>query len=103
MVQRDLSEEELFWIIEQSLKTPYYVASNLFASGMFSNYMAEAKQIDESLPALNIIAEHWAETAVAFTQKHFPNTKTEVLGGHMMFWEHSKKFNKLVDDFIGSL
>ena len=31
MVQRDLTEEELFWIIEQSLKTPYYVASNLFA------------------------------------------------------------------------
>lgn len=103
MVQRDLNKEELFWIIEQSLKTPCYIASNLFASGMFSNYMAEAKQIDESLPALNINAEHWAETAVSFTQKHFPNTKTEVLGGHMMFWEHSDKFNKLIDDFIGSL
>lgn len=103
MAQRDLTEEELFWIIEQSLKTPYYIASNLFASGMFSNYMAEAKQIDGSLPALNIIAEHWAETAVSFTKKHFPNTKTEVLGGHMMFWEHSNKFNKLIDEFLGSL
>ena len=103
MVQRDLNEEELFWIIEQFLKTPYYIASNLFASGMFSNYMAEAKQIDESVPALTIIAEHWAETAVAFTQKHFPHTKTEVLGGHMMFWEHSEKFNKLIDKFLDSL
>ena len=103
MVQRDLNEEELFWIIEQSLKTPYYIANSLFASGMFSNYMAEAKQIDESLPTLNIIAEHWAETAVSFTQKHFPNTKTKVLGGHMMFWEHSEKFNRLIDEFIGSL
>ena len=103
MVQRDLNEEELFWIIEQSLKTPYYVASNLFASGMFSNYIAEAKQIDDSLPALYIIAEHWAETAVSFIKKQFPNTKTEVLGGHMMFWEHSEEFNKLLSEFIDSL
>ena len=103
MVQRDLNKEELFWIIEQSLKTPYYIASNLFASGMFSNYMAEAKQVDESLPALNINAEHWAETAGAFTRKHFPNTKIAVLGGHLMFWEHSDKFNKLMDEFLGSL
>ena len=103
MVKRDLNEEELFWIVEQSLRTPYYIASNLFASGMFSNYMAEAKQIDESLPALNIIAEHWAESAVAFTQKHFPHTKTAVLGGHLMFWEYSEKFNKLIDEFLDSL
>lgn len=103
MVQRDLKEEELFWIVEQSLKTPCHIASNLFASGMFSNYMAEAKKIDEFLPALNIIAEHWAETAVSFTQKHFPNTKTEVLGGHMMFWEHAEKFNKLINGFLSTL
>lgn len=103
MVQRDLNEEELFWVIEQSLKTPYYIASNLFASGMFSNYMAEAKQIDEKLPALNIVAEHWAETAVSFTQKHFHNVKTEVLGGHLMFWEHSDKFNKLLEDFVSAV
>jgi hypothetical protein len=70
---------------------------------MFSNYIGEAKQIDESIPALNIIAEHWAETAVSFTQKHFPNTKTEVLGGHMMFWEHAEAFNKKIDTFLASL
>jgi non-heme chloroperoxidase len=103
MVQRDLEEDELFWIIEQSLKTPYFIASSLFASGMFSDYMAEAKLMDESIPTLSIIAEHWAETAVAFTDKHFPNTQSAVLGGHLMFWEHSDKFNKLIDDFISSI
>lgn len=100
MIQRDLDEAELFWVIEQSLKTPYYIASNLFASGMFSNYMEEAKLVNEQLPALNVNAEHWAETAVSFTQKHFPNVKSAVLGGHMMFWEHSEKFNKILEDFL---
>jgi non-heme chloroperoxidase len=103
MVQRELSQEEMFWIVEQSLKTPHYIASALFASGMFSNYMEEANLVDESLPALSIIAEHWADKAVAFMQKNFPRTKIAVLGGHMMFWEHAEKFNKILGDFIASL
>ncbi len=103
MIQRPLKPEELFWIIEQSLKTPYYVAANLFASGMFCNYLPEAKLVDEHLPALSIAAEHWAETAVKFMNTHCPKTKTAVLGGHMMFWEHPEKFNALLGDFLAGL
>lgn len=103
MVQRELSPEELFWIVEQTLKTPPPIASALFASGMFSNHMAEAKLVDETIPALSIVAEHWADTAVPFMSKQCPNTKTAVLGGHMMFWEHAKAFNKILSDFIASI
>jgi pimeloyl-ACP methyl ester carboxylesterase len=59
--------------------------------------------VDETLPALSIIAEHWADTAVSFMQKHCPKTKTAVLGGHMMFWEHPEAFNKILSDFIASI
>ena len=102
MVQRELSRVELAWIVEQSLNTPYPIAANLFAAGMFSNYMEEAKKVNDSLPGLNIIAEHWSETAVSFTQKHFPKIKTAVLGGHMMFWEHSEQFNQILGKFLES-
>ena len=100
MVQRELSADELFWINEQSLKTPHYIAASLFASGMFANYMAEAKVVDDDSSALYIVAEHWAETAQAFLGKHFPNSAVAKLGGHMMFWEHPDKFNRLVSDFL---
>jgi non-heme chloroperoxidase len=103
MVQRQLSEEELFWIIDQSLKTPHYIAAALFASGMFSNYLAEAKLIDENIPSLSIIAEHWSETAVPFMNRQCPKTATAVLGGHMMFWEHPQKFNQILEGFLKSL
>jgi non-heme chloroperoxidase len=103
MVQRELTQDEMSWIVEQSLKTPHYIASSLFASGMFTNHMEQAKLVDESLPALSVIAEHWADTAVPFVQKNFPKTKTAVLGGHMMFWEHAEQFNKILDEFIASL
>lgn len=103
MIQEEVDPAVLFWVIEQSLKTPYYVAAQLFASGMFSNYLDEAKLIDANVPALTIAAEHWAETAVAFINKHCPNTETAVLGGHMMFWEHPAKFNQILDDFLAGL
>jgi non-heme chloroperoxidase len=99
MVQRELQEEELNWLVEQSLKTPFYIAANLFSAGMFSDYRAEAKIASESVPTLTVVAEHWAEIAIAFTHKVSPQSKVEVLGGHLMFWEHSEKFNELVERF----
>ncbi len=103
MVQRDLEPVELAWIIEQSLKTPTPIAAMNFASGMFSNYIEQAQLVDEKLPSLCIVAEHWAETAVPFMNKICPNTATAVLGGHMMFWEHADKFNAILDDYLAKL
>ncbi|MFD1849831.1 alpha/beta fold hydrolase [Oceanobacillus bengalensis] len=100
MVQRELEEEELTWLVEQSLKTPYYIAANLFASGMFSDYRAHATSVGNSIPTLTIVAEHWSETAVAYTKKLSPESEIEVLGGHMMFWEHSDPFNQIIKNFI---
>jgi non-heme chloroperoxidase len=100
MVQRDLEEEELTWLVEQSLKTPYYIAGNLFASGMFADYRDEAKLASSTVPTLTVVAEHWSEQAVSYTNELTPESKTEVLGGHMMFWEHSDKFNGIVADFL---
>ncbi|MCA1065294.1 alpha/beta hydrolase [Rossellomorea aquimaris] len=101
MVQRELRDEELKWIVEQSLKTPYYIAANLFSSGLFSDYRVEAAESSESVPTLYVIAEHWAEAATSSLRKLAPKASVEVLGGHLMFWEHSKKFNAMIEGFMG--
>ncbi|MGD6969307.1 alpha/beta fold hydrolase [Rossellomorea vietnamensis] len=100
MVQRDLKEEELGWIVEQSLRTPYYIAAHLFSSGLFSDYRVEAAASSETLPTLYVVAEHWAETATRYLSKLTPKASVEVLGGHLMFWEHSEKFNEMVEGFL---
>lgn len=102
MVQRDLSEEELDWIVGISMDTPHYIAANLFAAGMFSDYREEAKLVIEQIPVLTIAAEHWGDTARSFMQRISPDARVEVLGGHLMFWEHSEKFNEVVEDFLES-
>lgn len=100
MVQRDVTEEEMEWILGQSMKTPYYIAQNLFASGMFSDYREQAKLASEAVPTLTVIAEHWADIAKTFIDKVSPKSDVEVLGGHFMFWEHSEKFNAIVEKFL---
>jgi non-heme chloroperoxidase len=100
MVQRKLEPVELTWIVEQSAKTHPWVATLLFASGVFSNHIKVAELLDEKRPSLIVVAEHWADTAKNFIHEHFPNTKIAVLGGHMMFWEYPEKFNEILKDFI---
>jgi pimeloyl-ACP methyl ester carboxylesterase len=103
MIQRELEVEELFWLVDQAQKTPYWIAAALFASGEFTDHMTEAKLVDASIPSMYVIAEHWAETAEPFVKAHLPNTKTHVLGGHMMFWEHAERFNAILDAFLADL
>lgn len=103
MVQRPLSAAELDWITGDSLQTPTWVAASLWGSAMLANYLKEAAELDSNRPTLYILAEHWADTAQAFLAQHMPNTPSEVLGGHMMFWEHPTAFNTLVNSFVSKL
>jgi pimeloyl-ACP methyl ester carboxylesterase len=103
MVQRELNPAELAWIIEQSTRTPTPYAALYFASGMFSDYRAEAQRIARSRPSLHVIAEHWADVAEPFIKGLCPETETAVLGGHMMFWEHADAFNAILEAFLASL
>lgn len=100
MVQRELKEAEMNWLVEESLKTPYYVAANLFAAGMFSDYREEAIIASRSVPTLTVVAEHWAEVATAYTKAITPESTIKVLGGHLMFWEYSEKFNEMIEQFL---
>ncbi len=103
MVQRELSPAELDWIVRQSLTTPHYLASAIFADALFCDFTAELKALSEAVPTTYVIAEHWAETAVAYLGRNFPQVRTEVFGGHMMFWEHAERFNAALDAFIERL
>lgn len=67
---------------------------------MFSDYREEAKRVNSSIPVLTVAAEHWSETAQAYIEHVAPGSQMEVLGGHMMFWEHSEKFNDLLESFL---
>ncbi|WP_205854490.1 hypothetical protein [Planococcus halotolerans] len=47
-------------------------------------------------------AEHWGETARSFMQRISPEARIDILGGHLMLWEHSEKFNEILESFLKS-
>lgn len=100
MFQGKLPEAERAQILADPLAMPTSIVTDLFASGVFSNYLETAKQIDAAIPSLHILSEHWVDIARPYVQKHFPKSQIEVLGGHMMFWEYPEKFNALLERFL---
>ncbi len=103
MVQRDLTEKELDWIVSQSTATPPWVAAAYCAAEWFSDYLPEAKEVDRSLPALFVVAQSSAGDAIPYLKRHLPNTQVQLMGGHFMFWEHPEDFNAILETYLQSL
>ena len=100
MVQRDLSAQELDWIVGQSTQSPHWAAAAYCAAGMFSNYQWEAQETDKKLSMLFFVADSSADRANAYLEAKLPNAKAVYFGGHMMFWEYPEKFNAALDSYL---
>ena len=101
MVQRELTDEELEWILSCS-HMPNYLAMAEYAYAITDDYRAEA-QLADACPTCYtemLVAEHWADVAVPYMAKLCPNTKVHVLGGHLAFWEHHELFNTILETFV---
>ena len=103
MVQRKMTREEVDWALDQTEKTPNHVAVLLGADGAFSDYTAEAKQIDGKIPVLNVLSEAHADAAKAWLAMNAPHSETLVLGNHMMFREYPDRFDAGVEAFLATL
>jgi pimeloyl-ACP methyl ester carboxylesterase len=100
MVQRTLSDEELFSIIDMSNRTPYYVTQSLFANAVLGDFRDGCKKLNDNVPTIMFIAEHWSKIAQPYMNSNYPKINTYVMGGHLLFWEYPEKFNAEVDKFL---
>lgn len=104
MIQHNMEENELEYILDISGQTPYWICSMLFANAICSNFYEIAKEIGKSeMPSLMFIAEHWSDIAKPFVEKNFPGTDTYVMGGHLMFYEYPEKWNSVLEEFINKI
>jgi non-heme chloroperoxidase len=103
MVQRELSQDEIDWIVNQSTQSPPWVATAYCAAGMFSNYEKESQQVDRVLKTLFIVADSSEDKATIYLESKLPNAKAEYFGGHVMFWEFPEKFNTILENYLVSL
>ena len=101
MMVRNPSLEELDWIVDQSTRSPPWVAQAYCAAVWFSNYLPEAQEVNQALPTLFFLAGSSTDTANQYLNKHSPNADHAVFGGHVMFWEHPESnFKKCIHHSI---
>jgi non-heme chloroperoxidase len=108
MVTRPMTEEEKDWFVDQTLKTPTYVALLLGFDGNLPDFTNEARMIDGKIPVLNVLAEPgwyegWTESGRAWLRENAPHSEVVAFGLHMMFWEFPDKFNAVVDAFLSKI
>ena len=103
MMQRKMTPDEITWAVDQTLKTPDYVAILLGVDGAFADYTDEAKKIDGKIPVLNVFSEAHADVGKAWLAKNAPRSETFVLANHMMFREYPDKFNSALDKFLAQV
>jgi non-heme chloroperoxidase len=100
MMQRNMTPDEVAWALDQTEKTPDFVAVLLAVDGVFADYTEEAKKIDGKMPVLNVLSEANGDPGKAWLAKNAPHSETFVLGNHMMLREYPEKFNAALDAFL---
>ncbi|MEM7051314.1 MAG: alpha/beta hydrolase [Acidobacteriota bacterium] len=103
MTARDLEEEELRWVVDQSLATPTEAALSLMVDTMLLDYTAEARSLDGRVPVLFMVREGWVDTARAWIEKSIPAAQVEVLSSHAEHWERPREFNRKLRKFLDSI
>ena len=100
MVKRKLTPAELHWLIGIMDSTPTGIAVQLAADALFSDYRPELEKLSQEIPTLHVLGEEDAAIAKPWLIQNAPKAKIEVLGRHMMFWEDSEAFNKILREFL---
>lgn len=103
MVARDLEDEELRWIVDESLKTPVEAALSLMVDTTILDFSDEARALDGVVPVLYMVREEWAADARAWLDAHAPAAEVVTLGSHAEHWERPDVFNAKLRDFLARL
>lgn len=103
MVGRDLSDEEVDWIVAESLRTPAEAALALMVDTTLLDYSPEARLLDGKVPVLYMVREEWAESAGSWLRENAPAAELVTLESHAEHWEAPERFNAKLERFLSCL
>lgn len=102
MYKKHRSEEYLKHIIDESLQTPTDTAVALFVGTLGWDSTKALAKIDK--PTLLAVTQGPMTPAYEKMRAAIPGSRMEVFqSGHALFVDEPEKFNKLVEEFVGSL
>jgi len=103
MVGRALTDEELGWIVSESLRTPREAALSLMVDTTLVDFSQEARHLDGTVPVLYMVREDWVDSVRRWLEANSPNAELAVLATHAEHWEDPETFNAKLDRFLEEL
>jgi len=104
MVERHLTPEESNWFVSQAFHTPTYAAIELATDAIYADYRPEAILLNEhDIPTLNFVSKMLSENAKKWLRQNTPHSEIQIMGKHLMFWEHPNQFNAYLDAFLNKV
>lgn len=116
-----LTNEQLFheqfakWMLEAPLpsqvseivniakQTPPFVAALTNETASYADYEQTLAELNNKIPLYIYVRDEWSEAAGSWVKKNAPNAKFTHMGRHLMFWQHSAKFNQQLAQFLNTL
>ncbi len=87
-------------MIQQSLNMDPHIAALLLADVNLCDYTEVASTTAAKLPVLHVVRQQALAAARKWMDANAPDAELYALGGHMMFWEHAERFNRVVARFL---
>ncbi len=95
--------ENLAWLSNIARQTSSSVAAITNATGFYQDYSDDLKALEGKVPLLYVVRSENKAVANRWIKANTPSATAVYMGKHMMFWERSKRFNRVVDDFLFTL
>ncbi|MEO1143176.1 MAG: alpha/beta hydrolase [Pseudomonadota bacterium] len=99
----DATEDNVFWLSEISNQTDNTTMAILNETASYADYSQALEALNGKLPLLVIVREEWSDVVRNHVKEKLSCAKVSVFGKHMMFWEHSERFNSELSAFLDSL
>lgn len=97
------SPENIAWVSNIARSTSSSVASIQNATGFYLDYSEDLVSLEGKIPLLYVVREEVKAVADKWIKSNTPSATAVYMGKHLMFWERSDEFNKVLDKFLADV
>ncbi len=94
------SLEDIQWVLDITNQTPDTAAALLNATANFLDFREDLIALNGKIPLLYVVRNEIGELVSNWASQYTPSAQVRALGDHLMFWERSDEFNRILTEFL---
>jgi len=94
------NSENIQWVLDITNQTPDTAAALLNATANFLDFREDLIALHGKIPLLYLVRNEIGELVSDWASRYTPTAQVHALGEHLMFWERSDEFNRILTEFL---